>query len=149
MPCPSGADCSPSNSLWRKRVLETSERPLANSMARFWPTPAGRCLGAALRSKGSMQRHGDAFHHTRASYAPCARQAPQGRQGDCACPVQRQAQMWSSPAVFCGAIILIYLIYDGVVGAGEIEKTGVLPFHTLSAAHAHILSSGCIHDPSL
>ena len=29
------------------------------------------------------------------------------------------------------SVALIYLIYDGVVGAGNIEKTGVLPFHTL------------------
>ena len=30
------------------------------------------------------------------------------------------------------SVALIYLIYDGVVGAGNIEKTGVLPFHTLA-----------------
>ena len=71
--------------------------------------------------------------YTGALCATCTMGTTRGPGRTCqACPDPGSTALIMA-VVFLGAsLALIYLIYDGVSGAIDIEKTGVLPFHTLA-----------------
>ena len=132
--CPRGADCSGQNVVG----VATTLTPLANYWAIPWndlgspnrhPAWAEPCLqeGACNITGGCNPPYAGPL------CAACNVGATRGAGYACMpCPSPAENGAAMVGILLFAGVVLAYLVIDGVIGAGEIVKKGVLPFHTLS-----------------
>eukprot|EP00949_MAST-11_sp_MAST-11-sp1_P005346 g5346.t1 len=132
-PCPAGAVCR-KDAQWQEVMAKTG----------YWrvPGPAPQkfercieksaCMGAdPLKRLNATE--GCRVHYTGPLCGHCASGATiSGFGRTCSrCPSKTASTVQVIVGILIVVLAAIYIIYDGIVGASEIESTGILPFHTL------------------
>eukprot|EP00949_MAST-11_sp_MAST-11-sp1_P000929 g929.t1 len=130
LPCKPGADCSGSV------VGIAGTLPL---LPDHWQVPwneLGKGDGVWAEEcivKGACNATGCVPPYSGPLCGMCEPGATRGAGRVClACPGEGENEARMAGLFLLASMALVYLIYDGVLGAGRIEKTGVLPFHTLA-----------------
>ena len=129
-PCKDGADCS------GEAIGVAGTLP---ALPGYWQVP-WNALGKGDGQWGQRciieevcNATGCAPPHAGPLCGMCEKGARHGTGRECVpCPEDGAKELQMVGILLLASVALAYLIYDGVVGAGNIEESGVLPFHTLA-----------------